>query len=112
MMSRTGLALTAVDHDAPPPGTAAEIIGAYQKAVAELVEAIKTNWSDETLSETDEMYGMEWSRGLTLSILIHHEIHHRGQLTVLLRQAGQTVPGLMGPSKEEWEQYGQQAPPY
>lgn len=30
-----------------------------------------------------------------------HEIHHRGQLTILMRQAGITVSGLYGPSKEE-----------
>jgi uncharacterized damage-inducible protein DinB len=34
-----------------------------------------------------------------------HEIHHRAQMTVLMRQAGLKVPGLYGPAKEEWSQY-------
>jgi uncharacterized damage-inducible protein DinB len=35
-----------------------------------------------------------------------HEIHHRGQMTVLMRQAGLKVPGVYGPSREEWTAYG------
>lgn len=50
------------------------------------------------------MYGMKWEKGFTLQILMHHEIHHRGQMTVLMRQEGLKNPGIMGPSKEEWEQ--------
>ena len=41
-----------------------------------------------------------------LSALIRHEAHHRGQMTVLMRQAGLTVPGVYGPSREEWVAYG------
>lgn len=39
-------------------------------------------------------------RGKFLRMLIDHQTHHRGQMTVLLRQAGLTVPGVMGPTKE------------
>ncbi|WP_306434409.1 DinB family protein [Paenibacillus sp. J2TS4] len=41
------------------------------------------------------------ARGKLLSILLTHDTHHRGQMTVLLRQAGLTVPGVMGPTKEQ-----------
>jgi uncharacterized damage-inducible protein DinB len=34
-------------------------------------------------------------------MMIDHQTHHRGQMTVLLRQAGLTVPGVMGPTKEQ-----------
>jgi len=51
------------------------------------------------------MYGEKWARGVTLHILLVHEIHHRGQMTVLMRQAGLKVPGVYGPAKEEWTQY-------
>lgn len=33
--------------------------------------------------------------------LLHHVIHHRGQLTVLCRLAGGTPPGVYGPNREE-----------
>jgi uncharacterized damage-inducible protein DinB len=42
--------------------------------------------------------------------LIQHQAHHRGQMTVLMRQAGLPVPGIYGPSKEEWANFGMEAP--
>jgi uncharacterized damage-inducible protein DinB len=43
-------------------------------------------------------------------VLISHQIHHRGQMTVLMRQAGLAVPSIYGPVKEGWAQYGVAAP--
>lgn len=31
-------------------------------------------------------------------------------MTVLMRQAGLTVPGIYGPAKEEWAKFGLEAP--
>jgi uncharacterized damage-inducible protein DinB len=112
MMSRTGLGMSSVAHDAPPPGRKEAIIGGYSAVASELVEALRSGWNDRTLTETDDMYGERWPRGFTLAVLLNHEIHHRGQMTVLLRQAGAHVPGIFGPSKEEWSQYGMEPPPY
>jgi uncharacterized damage-inducible protein DinB len=57
---------------------------------------------------TDElpMYGSTWRRGDILASLVHHQIHHRGQMTVLMRQAGLVVPGVYGPAREEWAAMG------
>ena len=55
------------------------------------------------------MYGMSWKRGTTLSILVNHQAHHRGQMTVLMRQAGLMVPGVYGPAKEEWASMGMES---
>ena len=70
------------------------------------ISELKEKWTDDTLTESDNMYGEDWQRGTTLAILINHQAHHRGQLTVLMRQAGLSVPGVYGPSKEEWVAYG------
>lgn len=112
MMSRTGLGLGSRDPHSSPPASATAIVEGYEAVTSELRGAIKSNWTDQALTETDDMYGETWPRGKTLAALIHHEIHHRGQMTTLLRQAGQKVPGLFGPSKEEWKQYGMETPPY
>lgn len=112
MMNHTGLGISSLDPHAPPPASAAEIAEAYKKVTTELTETIKANWTDETLLLVDDMYGEQWTRGTTLGALLSHEVHHRGQMTVLLRQAGQKVPGCFGPSKEEWTKYGMEAPPY
>jgi uncharacterized damage-inducible protein DinB len=58
----------------------------------------------------DDMYGEKWPRGRSAHILIDHQTHHRGQMTVLMRQAGLVVPGIYGPAKEAWAAYGAPAP--
>jgi uncharacterized damage-inducible protein DinB len=49
------------------------------------------------------MYGETWKNGFSLWVLIAHQAHHRAQMIVLMREAGLKVPGVYGPSKEEWE---------
>ncbi len=110
MMSRTGLTFEAPEHDAPVPATAQEIADCYRQVNAALLQAIDAQWTDASLQETCNMYGEQWANGLTLNILISHQIHHRGQMTVLMRQAGLRVPGVYGPAREEWSSYGMEAP--
>jgi len=35
--------------------------------------------------------------------VLHHLIHHRGQLSLMTRMAGGEPPGLYGPTREEME---------
>ncbi len=109
MGNRTGLKVAGPSEKDPVPATADEIRKNYDKAASTLMSEVTGKWKDETLQVEDNLYGETWKRGLTLRILVDHEIHHRGQMTVLMRQAGLKVPGLYGPSREEWANYG--APP-
>lgn len=93
----------------PPPATGAEIRQAYTAASEALLAALQ-GWKDADLDVEDDLYGDRWPRGKTLGALISHQIHHRGQMTVLLRQAGQRVPDVYGPAKEGWPAYGMQPP--
>ena len=111
MMSRTGLRVSGVGEHDPVPPHAADIASGYRAASASLMEQLHAHWSDSTLAETDDMYGETWSRAVTLAVLIGHQTHHRGQLTVLMRQAGIVVPGIFGPAKEEWTHMGMEPPP-
>ena len=110
MMARTGLIMESINEDAPLPNTAEEILHNYREVSNSLVTAIKNQWTDQTLLEKREMYGETWAIGATLSALIDHQIHHRGQITVLMRQAGLKVPGIYGPSREDWSQIGMEPP--
>jgi uncharacterized damage-inducible protein DinB len=110
MMKRTGLAFVGPDEHAPVPATAKEIFDTYNRVAVSLLEQIKAAWTDTTLLMDDEMYGERWARGKTLLVLVIHQIHHRGQMTVLMRQAGLGVPGIYGPAREEWAAYGMQPP--
>lgn len=110
MMGRTGLKLAGPEEHAPLPATAAAIVAGYEAASASLLPAIRASWTDETLQESDDMYGDTWKRGLTLTVLISHQTHHRGQMTVLMRQAGLKVPGIYGPAREDWAGMGLEPP--
>ena len=109
MMERTGLTVGGPAHDAPPPTSAQAITAAYAAAARAVADGV-AGWTDATLEVEDEMYGERWPRGLTLRALIAHQAHHRGQMTVLMRQAGLRVPGVYGPAREEWTAYGMQPP--
>jgi uncharacterized damage-inducible protein DinB len=109
MMERTGLVIGGPAHDAAVPGTAAAIVAAYEAASQRLAEQV-AGWPDAALETEDEMYGERWARGRTLLALVAHQAHHRGQMTVLMRQAGLVVPGVYGPAREEWASFGMPAP--
>jgi len=110
MGSRTGLTFPGPAHDAPVPATAKEIFDAYNVLAISLLQQVKSTWKDETLLVEDDMYGEKWARGLTLHILAAHQIHHRAQMTVVMRLLGLSIPGIYGPAKEEWASFGA-APP-
>lgn len=111
MMAKTGLHVTGLGEHEPVPASAAAIAAAYRTASASLVEEIRNKWTDASLQQKDVMYGEEWSRSMTLGALVLHQVHHRGQLTVLLRIAGLPVPGVYGPAREDWAKMGMEPPP-
>jgi uncharacterized damage-inducible protein DinB len=110
MMARTGIELGGTAEDVSVPARAEEIKKAYAQLSSRLLEKIKSNWTDATLAVQDDMYGAMWPRGQSLMVLIAHQTHHRGQMTVLMRQVGLKVPGIYGPAKEEWAAYGGEPP--
>jgi len=109
MSHRTGLIFESVDENSPVPATAKEIYDTYKEVSEKMIAELKEKWTDETLLIEDDMFGEKWKRGTTLGVIITHQIHHRGQLTVVMRLAGLKVPGVYGPAKEEWVQYGMPA---
>ncbi|QBP43004.1 DinB family protein [Paenisporosarcina antarctica] len=110
MMSRVGLDFEGPQHDAELPTAASEIARGYRKSNQAFTEAIRTQWKDANLSDEHDMYGEMWSSATTLNVLVKHQIHHRGQLTLLMRQAGLPMIGVYGPSREEWAFYGGEIP--
>lgn len=110
MPAHAGLSVSGPGADEPVPPSAAAIAEAYEQAARSLADAVRFAWTDETLEVEDEMYGERWTRSKTLTALVFHEVHHRGQMTVLMRKAGLRVPGVYGPSREEWSGIGMEPP--
>ena len=110
MLSRVGLEFEAPHQDAPLPATAKEIADGYRQANQGFTQAIRTQWNDGNLADESDMYGEMWKNAQTLYMVVKHQIHHRGQITILMRQAGLPLVGMYGPSREEWAAYGGEAP--
>jgi len=109
MGGHAGLTVEAANEKTPQPATAAAIADAYQAGAAAVEKAVTSAWTDADLPVEIDMYGEKWTRGASLMALMCHEIHHRGQMTVLMRQAGLKVPGVYGPAREEWAAYNMPA---
>ena len=108
--SNTNLKFDAPAEDYPVPTTAQFIEDSYHQASNALILALKEQWTDRTLQDHIEFIGQPIPIGSLLLFLLQHQSHHRGQMTILMRQAGLTVPGIYGPSKEEWAKFGMEAP--
>lgn len=92
--------LPAVGNPKEVPGSVNTIVSAYETMAGAFKEAA-TSLTDADLVEQVPAFGTSIPRGLILRKIIDHQTHHRGQMTVLLRQAGLEVPGVMGPTKEQ-----------
>jgi len=106
MGGHAGLKVEGANEKTPQPLTAAAMADAYAANSEALASAVKASWKDSDLSVVIEMYGEKWPRGQALWGLVAHEVHHRGQMTVLMRQARIKVPGVYGPAREDWAAYG------
>lgn len=87
------------------PVTRAEMLGGFEKRATEARQAI-ANASDEHLAKRWRLTykGQEvfaGIRNLLLQTTICHQVHHRAQLTVYLRQNDVVFPGVYGPSADE-----------
>ncbi|HLG43172.1 MAG TPA: DinB family protein [Planctomycetota bacterium] len=82
-----------------PAAKTAAILQAFDHSSATCLKAVETK-KDPWLSEMTDFIGSKMPNGAILAILLHHEIHHRGQLCVYLRPIGSKVPGIYGPSAD------------
>ena len=100
MLSQVGFDFDPTQAQKPDKLTGAAIMAMHEKISAE-VKRQATGKTPEELAKTYHVFGMmDWSMGTMLTILLNHEIHHRGQISVLMRQAGLVVPSIYGPTKE------------
>lgn len=97
-MKQVGLSVEPAGKE--QPGKASEIVQAYTRVAEDVKREVEQHLTDEKMVESIETFAGVVPRGAMLRSLIDHQTHHRGQMTVLLRQAGLPVPGVMGPTKE------------
>ncbi len=94
-----GLQVQGPAKDEAAPEQAEQLAQRYGKVMQAVAEEAG-KLSDAQMEEEINGFMGPVARGAFLRMMIDHQNHHRGQMTVLLRQAGLTVPGVMGPTKE------------
>ena len=90
----------------PSPKSAAELIPALDQSIAK-AKRMLGGMDDATLVGTWRL--MQGERELFAipriamlrSVMLNHWYHHRGQLTVYLRELGVPIPSIYGPSADE-----------
>jgi uncharacterized damage-inducible protein DinB len=87
---------------APPPlpATMNEVLAAYEKQSAVIVERWKA-LPDERWDGTLEFFGSKRPASPMAWSFLFDIVHHRGQITTYLRPMGSTVPQIYGPSGDE-----------
>jgi len=98
--------IQAPDFKDASPKSAAELIPALDESLA-TARRLLANMDDETLNGTWRMKrnGQEVLAiprvALLRSIMLNHWYHHRGQLSVYLRELNVPIPSIYGPSADE-----------
>ena len=74
----------------------------YEKVHADALARVRA-LKEEDLKRTIPFFdGTPMSIGSILwNVLLHHMIHHRGQLSLMCRLAGGKSPGIYGPNRED-----------
>ncbi len=82
------------------PGTVAELAPGYERVHRECISRIRA-MKPEDLEQRITFVDRDLRAGDALwNVLLHHLIHHRGQLVLMCRLAGGTPPGMYGPTRE------------
>jgi uncharacterized damage-inducible protein DinB len=88
------------------PTSVADLMPAFEKSIAS-ARAILRGMDDAALAKTWRVVDGQREvmalpvAALLRSIMLNHWYHHRGQLSVYLRQVGSQVPSIYGPSADE-----------
>ncbi|UPK43982.1 DinB family protein [Paenibacillus pabuli] len=105
-MTTLGLTFEAPSRGEEAPDSAAFIASEYRQISKNLLNAVRTQWNDESLRESVMIHEEAWLNGSSLRYTIMHQAHHRGQMTVLMRQAGLRMPNVYGPTYDAWVEKG------
>ena len=110
-LTHFGLNIDGVENAENVPTSAKEIAETFKEVSSLVAQIIEKQWTDKSLEQIQEAFGRQESNAQILMGLIKHIVHHRGQITVLMRQAGLKPFGVYGPPKEDWIHLGVENPP-
>jgi uncharacterized damage-inducible protein DinB len=98
--------IQAPDFVDPRPNHASELVPALDESIAKARRALG-DMSDASLASTWRMLRGQQEvmaiprMALLRSVMLNHWYHHRGQLTMYLRELNVPIPSIYGPSADE-----------
>jgi len=110
-LTHFGLNIDGVKNAENVPTSAKEIAETFKEVSSLVAQIIEKQWTDKSIEQIQEAFGRQESNAQILMGLIKHIVHHRGQITVLMRQVGLKPFGVYGPPKEDWIHLGVENPP-
>ncbi|MFP3121815.1 DinB family protein [Ectobacillus funiculus] len=105
-LAHFGLNINGVENAESVPASAKEIAETFKEVSSDAAQMIEQQWTDQSLEQIQVAFGRQESNAQILMGLIKHVVHHRGQITILMRQAGLKPFGVYGPPKEDWIHLG------
>lgn len=101
----TGLDFSRPPSFPPVPDSFDAILSAIEEG-HQRVARLVSNMRDDEMQETMKFFVApktigDVEKGQFLWMLLHDQIHHRGQFSIYLRMAGGKVPSIYGPSADE-----------
>ena len=111
-LTHFGLNIDGVKNAENVPTSAKEIAETFKEVSSHRQpKSLKNNGQTNPLNKYKKHLEEQESNAQILMGLIKHIVHHRGQITVLMRQAGLKPFGVYGPPKEDWIHLGVENPP-
>ena len=83
------------------PGAIEALASAYERVHQEAVARIRKLTPEDLDRSIPFFFGPLAIRNLLSDVMLAHQIHHRGQLSLMCRMAGGRVPALYGPTRED-----------
>jgi hypothetical protein len=82
------------------PGSVQAVADDFEKECARILNRLE-ELPEAELNKTVEFAGVSFIADEFIMMMLHDQIHHRGQLSVYVRMAGGKVPSIYGPSADD-----------
>lgn len=82
------------------PDDLTTLISDFKKHSSDVLSHLE-ELSEDKLNNVVEFAGTKFTVGEFILMMLHDQIHHRGQLTVYVRITGGKVPSIYGPSADD-----------